>query len=84
MIVHSTSNIAANLCEVRVEGLETSTTYTAVRWFAQGAAAKHNIGYDTGHAAIVAYTDEHGRRIPVGQDTTDALGVIVTVVVTEP
>lgn len=71
MIIHSTANTTSGTCLVRVEGIEPGMAQPIVQIFAQGAAGKHNPGYDV-PASALQWCDGQGEPLPDGSDTTGA------------
>lgn len=83
MIIHSTANMLDDTCLVRVEGIPPGNGDPIVKLFAQGAAGKHNAGYDI-RAAGLRWCEADGTPIPEGSDTTDASVALVLCRVVEP
>ena len=83
MIVHSTVNIDAG-CLVQVEGIEPGQHETVVRIFAEGAAGKHNPGYEIRASSPAQWLDEHRTPIAEGSDTTHATSARVLCSVVQP
>lgn len=82
MIVHSARNELGPTCTVRVEGIDPNESDARVRYFAAGAAARHNCGYEV-TPLDVRWIDEHGLPI-LGGDTSTATVALVTCRVVAP
>lgn len=83
MIIHSTANISADTCAVRIEGIDPGTRQETVELVARGAAGKHNLGYEIA-AHRFAWCDLRGRLLDASQDTSDSTVALVICRVVEP
>jgi hypothetical protein len=83
VIIHSTANRLDDTCLVRVEGIPPGNGDPIVKLFAQGAAGKHNAGYDI-RASGLQWCEDDGTPIPEGYDTTYASVALVLCRVDKP
>lgn len=76
MMIHSThNNLDGTVC-VLVEGIDGVRDEELIQ-FARGAAGHLNPGSEITGGSVRYYTDDVGRVIPEGDDTSDALGAAV-------